>query len=158
MIFGKTNQQLEDAEARIKKLQEQLDWHERHYQKQQGYIEGLYDVIGDLCRQLGMVLNRDNYPRIQGHRNQTDNCNFFQDLAPLFHSRMNKNRNITCYFGKDLVEIRKKFQDRDFKDSSLIHLTERFSLEDLKRLLRDLMWKKPLKDGLAEIRAEKKLD
>lgn len=156
MIFGK--KELEEAHARNKKLSEQLEWHERHYQKQQEYIEDLYDLIGDMSRQLGMVLNEVNYDRIRKHPNVDDCSNFFQDISQLFNTRIKKNRNVTCYFGKDLVEIRKKFEDRDFRDSSLIHLTERFSLYDLKRFIRELAWKKPLREGLEDIRRERNLD
>ena len=156
MIFGK--KELEEANARNKKLSEQLEWHERHYQKQQEYIEDLYDLIGDMSRQLGMVLNEVNYDRIRKHPNVDDCSNFFQDISQLFNTRIKKNRNVTCYFGKDLVEIRKKFEDRDFRDSSLIHLTERFSLYDLKRFIRELAWKKPLREGLEDIRRERNLD
>jgi hypothetical protein len=40
----------------------------------------------------------------------------------------------------------------------MIHLTERFSIEDLRKLLKDVMWKKPLVDGLMAIRAERGLE
>ena len=47
-MFGKKAQLLEEAEKTISQQQDQLDRYKRHYEKQQEYIEGLYDVIGDL--------------------------------------------------------------------------------------------------------------
>jgi len=149
---------LQEAEATSRQQQEQLDKYKRHYEKQQGYIEGLYDVIGDMSRQLGAALQKENLDRLQNNPYLEDNSNFFLDLHTLFSSRIKKGSNVTCYFGKDLVEIKRKFQDRDFKDSALIHLTERFSIDDLRRLFKDWMWKKPLLEGLKAIRNEKNLD
>lgn len=55
-MFGKKNALLlEEAEAKLKQQQDKLDWYQRHYEKQQVYIEELYDVVGDLSRQLGIV-------------------------------------------------------------------------------------------------------
>jgi len=127
-MFGKKNQLLEEAEVTIQNQQELIDKYKRVYEKQQGYIEGLYDVIGDLTRQLGSVLQKENLERLQNNPHLEDNSNFFLDLHALFSSRVKKGSNVTCYFGKDLMELRRKFQDRDFKDSTLIHLTERFSI------------------------------
>jgi ClpP class serine protease len=157
-MFGKKNQLLQEAEATIRQQQEQLDKYKRHYEKQQGYIEGLYDVIGDMSRQLGAALQQENLERLQNNPYLEDNSNFFLDLHTLFSSRIKKGSNVTCYFGKDLVEIKRKFQDRDFKDSTLVHLTERFTIEDLRRIIKDWMWKKPLVEGLKAIRKEKELD
>lgn len=65
-MFGKKNALLlEEAEAKIKLQQDKLDWFQRHYEKQQVYIEDLYDVVGDLSRQLGMVLKSENMERLQ---------------------------------------------------------------------------------------------
>lgn len=158
MIFGKKNQLLDDAEATIKQQQDVIDRYKRHYEKQQDYIEGLYDVIGDLSRQLGSVLNPDNLERLQSNPHLEDNSNFLLDLSALFSSKIKKGQNVTCYFGKELAEIKRKFQDRDFRNSELIHLTERFTLDDLRNLLKNQMWKKPLKDGLEAIRRERELD
>ena len=156
-MFGKKSQ-LEEAAATIKQQQDLIDKYKRQYEKQQGYIEGLYDVIGDLSRQLGMVLQKENLERLQGNPYLEDNSNFFLDLYTLFSSKIKKGSNVTCYFGKDLVEIRRKFQDRDFKNSTMIHLTERFTIDDLRRIFKDWMWKKPLTEGLATVRKEKDLD
>jgi hypothetical protein len=157
-MFGKKNQLLQEAEATIRQQQDQIDKYKRHYEKQQDYIEGLYDVIGDMSRQLGAALQNENLERLQNNPYLEDNSNFFLDLHTLFSSRIKKGANVTCYFGKDLVDIKRKFQDRDFKDSALIHLTERFSIDDLRRLFKDWMWKKPLLEGLKAIRNEKNLD
>jgi len=157
-MFGKKIQLLQEAETTIRQQQDLIDKYKRQYEKQQGYIEGLYDVIGDLSRQLGMVLKNENLERLQDNPYLEENSNFFLDLHTLFSSKIKKGSNVTCYFGKDLVEIKRKFQDRDFKDSSLIHLTERFSIDDLRRIFKDWMWKKPLVEGLNTIRKEKDLD
>lgn len=157
-MFGKKAQLLQDAEATIRQQQEQIDKLKRHYEKQQEYIEGLYDVIGDMSRQLGAALQKENLERLQNNPHLEDNSSFFLDLHALFSSKIKKGSNVTCYFGKDLVEIKKKFQDRDFKNSALIHLTERFTIEDLRRVFKEFMWRKPLAEGLATIRKEKDLD
>jgi hypothetical protein len=157
-MFGKKAQLLQDAEVTIKQQQDQLEKHKRHYEKQQEYIEGLYDVIGDLSRQLGAALQKENLERLQNNPYLEENSNFFLDLHMLFSSKIKKGSNVTCFFGKDLVEIKRKFQDRDFKNSATIHLTERFSIEDLRKIFKEWMWKKPLLDGLQAIRKEKNLD
>lgn len=157
-MFGKKNQLLQDAEATIRQQQDLIDKYKRQYEKQQSYIEGLYDVIGDMSRQLGAALQEENLERLKSNPFLEDNSNFFLDLHTLFSSRIKKGSNVTCYFGKDLVDIKRKFQDRDLKNSELIHLTERFSIEDLRRLFKDWMWKKPLVDGLKAIRKERDLD
>lgn len=157
-MFGKKAQILEEAEATIKQQRDELDKYKRHYEKQQEYIEGLYDVIGDLSRQLGSVLQKENLERLQGNPYLEDNSNFLLDLYTLFSSKITKGSNVTCYFGKDLLEIKRKFQDRDFKNSTLIHLTERFTLDDLRKLFKEWMWKKPLETGLLAIRKERDLD
>jgi hypothetical protein len=157
-MFGKKNQLLQDAEATIRQQQDLIDKYKRQYEKQQGYIEGLYDVIGDMSRQMGAALKKENLERLQDNPYLEDNSNFFLDLHMLFGSKIKKGSNVTCYFGKDLVEIKRKFQDRDFKDSTLIHLTERFSIDDLRRIFKEWMWKKPLMEGLRAIRKEKELD
>jgi hypothetical protein len=157
-MFGKKNQLLQDAEATIRQQQDLIDKYKRQYEKQQGYIEGLYDVIGDISRQLGAALQQENLERLQNNPYLEDNSNFFLDLHMLFSSKIKKGSNVTCYFGKDLVEIKRKFQDRDFKNSTLIHLTERFSIDDLRRIFKECMWKKPLVEGLKAIRKEKDLD
>jgi hypothetical protein len=158
MLFGKKTQMLGEADSTIKQQQDVIDRYKRHYEKQQEYIDGLYDVISDLTRQLGSVLNADNLERLQKNPHLEDNSNFFLDLSMLFGSKLKKGQNLTCYFGKDLAEIRRKFQERDFRNSDLILLTERFSLDDLRNLLKNWMWKKPLVDGLQAIRLEKDLD
>jgi len=157
-MFGKKAQLLQDAETTIKQQQDQLDKYKRHYDKQQEYIEGLYDVIGDLSRQLGSVLQKENLERLQNNPYLEDNSSFFLDLYTLFSSKIKKGQNVTCYFGKDLVEINRKFQERDFKNGKLAHLTERFTLDDLRKLFKEWMWKKPLEEGLLAIRKEKDLD
>jgi hypothetical protein len=156
-MFGKKAQLLE-ADSAIKQLQEQLDRYKRNYEKQQDYIEGLYDVIGDLSRQLGSVLQKENLERLQSNPFLEDNSSFFLDLHSLFSTKIKKGQNVTCYFGKELLEIKRKFQDRDFKNSTLAHLTERFTLDDLRKLFKEWMWKKPLEEGLSAIRREKDLD
>lgn len=157
-MFGKKAQLLEEAETTIQQLQDQLDKYKRHYEKQQDYIEGLYDVIGDLSRQLGSVLQKENLERLQSNPYLEDNSSFFLDLHALFSSKIKKGQNVTCYFGKDLLEINRKFQDRDFKNSKLTLLTERFTLDDLRKLFKEWMWKKPLETGLLAIRKERDLD
>jgi hypothetical protein len=157
-MFGKKNQLLQEAETTIRQQQDLIDKYKRHYEKQQGYIEGLYDVIGDMSRQLGAALQKENLERLQNNPYLEDNSNFFLDLHLLFSSRIQKGSNVTCYFGKDLVDIKRKFQDRDFKNSSIIHLTERFSLDDLRKIFKEWMWKKPLVEGLHAIRKERDLD
>jgi len=157
-MFGKKAQLLEDAEATIKQLQEQLDRYKRHYEKQQDYIEGLYDVVGDMSRQLGSALKKENMERLQNNPYLEDNSNFFLDLHTLFSSKIKKGQNVTCYFGKELAEINRKFQERDFKNGRLVHLTERFTLDDLRKLFKEWMWKKPLEEGLVAIRKERDLD
>lgn len=156
-MFGKSAQ-LEEAETKIAELQEQVDKYKRHYEKQQDYIEGLYNIIGDLSRQLGSVLQKENLERLQSNPHLEDNSNFFLDLYTLFSSNVKKGLNVTCYFGKDLLEINRKFQDRDFRDSKLALMTERFTLDDLRELFKSWMWKKPLAEGLLAIRKEKGLD
>jgi hypothetical protein len=157
-MFGKKSQLLQEAETTIKQQQDQLDRYKRHYEKQQGYIEELYDVIGDLSRQLGAALQKENLERLQANPYLEDNSNFYHDLHSLFSSKIIKGQNVTCYFGKDLVEIKRKFQDRDFRNSRLAHLTERFSIVDLRKLFKEWMWKKPLEEGLMAIRKAKELD
>jgi hypothetical protein len=156
-MFGK-KAQLEEADSTIRQLQEQLDKYKRQYEKQQEYIEGLYDVIGDLSRQLGSVLQKENLERLQNNPYLEDNSNFFLDLHTLFSNKIKKGQNVTCYFGKDLLEINRKFQERDFKNGKMAHLTERFTLDDLRKLFKEWMWKKPLEAGLLAIRKEKELD
>ena len=157
-MFGMKNQQVQNAEENIRQLQEQVEKLKRHYDKQQDYIEGLYDVISDLTRQLGSALKPENMERLQHNPHLEDNSNFFLDLHALFSSRIKKGTNVTCFFGKDLPEIRRKFQDRDFKNHELAHMTERLTIQDLSTLLRDWMWKKPLAEGLRSIRKDKALD
>ena len=157
-MFGKKAQLLEEADATITQQQDLIDKYKRRYEKQQDYIAGLYDVIGDLSRQLGSVLNKENLERLQNNPYLEDNSNFFLDLYTLFSSKVKKGSNVTCYFGKDLVEIRRKFQDRDFKNSELIHLTERFTINDLRTIFKEWMWKKPLTVGLNAVRKERDLD
>ena len=158
MLFGKKNQLLSDAEETIKQLRDVIERQQRNYEKQQDYIEGLYDLIGDLARQLGSVLNPENLERLQKNPHLEDNGNFLLDVSALFSSKIKKGKNVTCYFGKELADIKRKFQDRDFKNSELIHLSERFTLDDLRNLLKNQMWKKTLKDGLLTIRRERELD
>ena len=157
-MFGKKAQLLEEADATITQQQDLIDKYKRRYEKQQDYIAGLYDVIGDLSRQLGSVLNKENLERLQNNPYLEDNSNFFLDLYTLFSSKVKKGSNVTCYFGKDLVEIRRKFQDRDFKNSELIHLTERFTINDLRTIFKEWMWKKTLTVGLNAVRKERDLD
>lgn len=157
-MFGKTNQLLQEAETTIRQQQDLIDKYKRQHEKQQEYIEGLYDVIGDMARQLGAALQKENLARLQQNPFLEDNSNFFLDLYTLFSSKVKKGANVTCYFGKDLVELKRKFQDRDFKNSTLIHLTERLSIDDLRRIFKEVMWKKPLLEGLSALRKEKSLD
>lgn len=158
-MFGKKNALLlEAAEAKIKQQQEKLDWYQRHYEKQQVYIEDLYDVVGDLSRQLGMILKSDNMERLQKSTFREEVSNFFLDLYLLFSTRFKKGRNVTCYYGKQLEELQRKFQDRDFKNSINVHLTERLSLEDLRTLFKDGLWRKSVEESLKQIRSDKKID
>lgn len=157
-MFGKKAELLQEAETTINQQQEQLDRFKRNYEKQQEYIEGLYDVIGDLSRQLGSVLQKENLERLQNNPYLEENSHFLLDLHLLFSSKITKGPNVTCYFGKDLSEIKRKFQDRDFRNGKLAHLTERFTLDDLRKLFKDWMWKKPLEQGLLAIRKERNLD
>ena len=158
-MFGKKSALLlEEAEAKINRLQEKLDWYQRHYEKQQDYIEDLYDVAGDLSRQLGMVLKSENMERLQKSSFLEENSNFFLDLYLLFSTRYKKGKNATCYFGKELEEIQSKFQDRDFKNSRIIHLTERLTLENLRMIFKDGLWRKSVGDSLQAIRKERQLD
>lgn len=158
-MFGKKNALLlEEAEAKIKQQQDKLDWYQRHYEKQQVYIEELYDVVGDLSRQLGMVLKSDNMERLQNSTYREETSSFFLDLYLLFSTRFKKGRNVTCYFGKQLEEMQRKFEDRDFKNSKVIHLTERLTLEDLRTLFREGLWRKSIADSLQSIRSGKKLE
>ena len=156
-MFGK-KAQLEEAAATIRQQQDLIEKYKRDYEKQQGYIEGLYDVIGDLSRQLGSLLQKENLERVQNSPYLEENSNFFLDLHMLFSSKLKKGSNVTCYFGKDLLELKRKFQDRDFKNSTLTHLTERFSIDDLRKIFKEWMWKKPLADGLNAVRKERGLD
>lgn len=158
-MFGKKNALLlEEAEAKIKQQQDKLDWYQRHYEKQQVYIEELYDVVSDLSRQLGMVLKIENMERLQKSSYLEDNSNFFLDLYLLFSTRFKKGKNVTCYYGKELEELQRKFQDRDFKNSKNIHLTERLTLDDLRKLFKDGLWRKSVEESLQAIRHERKLD
>ena len=158
-MFGKKNALLlEEAEAKIKQQQDKLDWYQRHYEKQQVYIEELYDVIGDLSRQLGMVLNSENMERLQKSSYLEDNSNFFLDLYLLFSTRFKKGRNVTCYYGKELEELQRRFQERDFKNSKIIYLTERLTLGNLRTLFKNSLWRKSIEDSLQSIRSERRLD
>ena len=158
-MFGKKNAVLlEAAEDKIRQQQDKLDWYQRHYEKQQVYIEELYDLVGDLSRQLGMVLKNDNLERIPKSPFLEDNSNFFLDLHLLFSTRFKKGMNVTCYYGKELVELQRKFQDRDFKNSKVAHLTERLTLDNLRSLFRDGLWRKSIEDSLHVIRKERRLD
>src|SRR5664279_2615160 len=131
-MFGKKNALLlEEAQAQIKLLHDKLDWYQRHYEKQQGYVEELYDVVGDLSRQLGLVLKSENIERLQQSPFLEETSNFFLDLYVLFNTRLKKGRNVTCYFGKELEELQRKFENRDFKNISVINLTERLTLGNL---------------------------
>lgn len=147
-----------DAEETIRRLEEKLDWHERHYEKQQIYIEQLYDLIAEMSLQLGRVLKVENLPKLQANPYAEDNKDFFLDLSLLFATKLKKGHNVTCYFGKDLVEIRKKFQDRDFKNVKIAHMLERLSVQDLHIVLKEIMWKKSLDDGMSVLRKQKGLD
>lgn len=158
-MFGKKNAiLLEGAEARLRQQQDKLEWYQRHYEKQQVYIEELYDVVGDLSRQLGMVLKSENMERLQKNPFLEENSNFFLDLYMLFSTRYKKGKNVTCYYGKELEEIQRKFQDRDFKNSKNIHLTERLTLENLRTFIKDGLWRKSVEDSLQAIRNERQLD
>ncbi len=158
-MFGKKNALLlEEAEAKIKQQQDKLDWYQRHYEKQQVYIEELYDVIGDLSRQLGMVLKSENMERLQTSHLRVGNSNFFLDLHLLFSTRYKKGKNVTCYYGKELDELQRKFEERDFKNSKAIYLTERLTLGNLRTLFKDGLWRKSVEDSLQSIRNEKQLD
>jgi hypothetical protein len=158
-MFGKKNALLlEEAQTKIKQQQEKLDWYQRHYDKQQGYIEDLYDVVADLSRQLGMVLKSENMERLQKSTFLEENSNFFLDLYILFSTRYQKGKNVTCYYGKDLDDLRHKFQDRDFKNSKNVHLTERLTLGNLRTLMKDGLWRKSVEYSLQAIRSERKLD
>ena len=158
-MFGKKNALLlEEAESQIRLQQDKLDWYQRHYEKQQVYIEELHDVVGDLSRQLGMVLKSENMERLQKSAFLEDNSNFFLDLDLLFSTRFKKGKNVTCYYGTELEELRRKFQDRDFKNSKIIHLTERLALENLRTLFKDGLWRRSVEDSLQSIRSERKLD
>lgn len=158
-MFGKKNAMLlEEAEARIKQQQDKLDWYQRHYEKQQVYIEELYDVVGDLSRQLGMVLKSENMERLVNSPYLEENSNFFLDLFILFNTRFKKGKNVTCYYGKELDELQRRFQDRDFKNSRIIHLTERLTLDNLRSVFKDGLWRKTIEDTLMAIRNERKLD
>lgn len=158
-MFGKKNALLlEEAEAKIKLQQDKLDWYQRHYEKQQAYIEELYDVVADLSHQLGMVLKSENMERLQNHPNLEDNSNFFLDLYLLFSTKSKKGKNVTCYYGKDLEEIQRKFQDRDFKNSKIVHQMERLTLDNLRTLFRDGLWRKSVESTLQTIRSERQLD
>ncbi|HIJ80278.1 MAG TPA: hypothetical protein HPP76_01055 [Desulfuromonadales bacterium] len=158
-MFGKKNALLlQAAEETIKRQQEKIDWYQRHYEKQQQYIDDLYDLIADLARQLGAVLNAENIERLKNSPYLENNSNFMLDLYTLFSTRFKKGKNVTCYFGKDLSDIKKKFSDRDFKNCELAYLTERFSLGDLRRVLKEGMWKNHLDVVLRTIRRDKKLD
>lgn len=158
-MFGKKNALLlEEAEARIKQQQDKLDWYQRHYEKQQVYIEELYDVVGDLSRQLGMVLKSENIERLQKSPFLDENSNFFLDLYLLFTTKFKKGKNVASFFGKDLEDIKRKFQDRDFKNCKNVYLTERLTLENLRTLLRVGLWRKSIEEMLRSLRVEKKLD
>jgi hypothetical protein len=158
-MFGKKNAiLLEEAEAKLRQQQDKLDWYQRHYEKQQVYIEELYDVVGDLTRQLGMVLKSENMERLQKNPFLEENSNFFLDLYMLFSTRFKKGKNVTCYYGRELEEIQRKFQDRDFKNSKNVHLTERLTLENLRTFIKDGLWRKSVEDSLQTIRNERRLD
>jgi hypothetical protein len=158
-MFGKKNALLlEEAEEKIRLQQDKLNWYQRHYEKQQDYIEELYDVVADMSRQFGMVLKSENMERLQSHPNLEDNSNFFLDLHQLFSTKSKKGKNVTCYYGKELEELQRKFQDRDFKNSRIIHLTERLTLSDLRTLFKDGLWRKSLESSLHAIRSVKQFD
>jgi hypothetical protein len=155
-MFGRKTRLLKEAQATITSQEEMLDWYQRHYVKQQGYIEGLYDVIGDLSVQLSLALGEERLK--QNSSNNARTSDFFSDLAILFSTKLKTKRNVKCYFGKPLPELKKRFHDRDFRNSSNIYLTERFSLDDLRRVFRELAANKPLEAVLTAIRESKKLD
>ena len=158
-MFGSSNALLlKEAETKIKQQQDKLDWYQRHYEKQQAYIEELYDVVGDLSRQLGMVLKVENMESLQKSAYLEDHSDFFFDLSLLFSVKSRKGKNVTCYFGKELVELRRKFQDRDFKNSEVIHLTERLTLDDLRSFFKDGLWRNSVEDSLVRIRNVRQLD
>lgn len=158
-MFGKKKAgPLEDAEATIKQQLSKLEWYQRHYEKQQVYIEELYDVVGDLSRQLGIVLNKENIERLHKNPYLEENSNFFLDLHLLFSTKQRKGKNVSCFYGKERDELLRKFQSRDFKDSATIHLTERFTLSDLRTFIKDGLWRKPVKDSLQTIRNDRMLD
>lgn len=158
-MFGKKNAiLLSEAETKIKQQQDKLDWYQRHYEKQQCYIEELYDVVGDLSRQLGMVLKSENMERLQKSPFLEENSNFFLDLYLLFSTRFKKGKNVTCYYGKEREELQRKFQDRDFKNSKVIQLTERLTLGNLRTVFKDGLWRKSVEDSLQQIRSERNLD
>ena len=158
-MFGNKNAKLlEEAEVTIKQQQEKLEWYQRHYEKQQDYIEGLYDVVGDLSRQLGIVLKNENLEKLQKSSFLEENSDFFLDLSLLFSTRYKKGKNVTCYFGKDLDDLKRKFQDRDFRNSNNVHLTERLTLENLRVLFKDGLWRKTVEESLRAIRNEAHLE
>ena len=158
-MFGNKNELLlREAEARIKQQQDKLDWYQRHYEKQQVYIEELYDVVGDFSRQLGMVLKSENMERLQKSTFLEENSAFFLDLYLLFSIRLKKGRNVTCYYGKALEELQRKFQDRDFKNCHNAYLTERLTLGDLRTLFKSALWRKSVEETLLELRKERKLE
>jgi hypothetical protein len=158
-MFGKKNALLlEEAEAKIKQQQDKLDWYQRHYEKQQVYIEDLYDVVGDLSRQLGMVLKSENMERLQTSQFLEDNSNFFLDLSLLFSTRFKKGKNVTCYYGKEREELQRKFEDREFKNIKNIYLTERLTLGNLCTFFKVGLWRKSVEDSLQAIRSERQLD
>ena len=157
-MFGKKAQMLNEAEDTIRQLKEQVDRDRRQYEKQQGYIEGLYDLVADLSRMLGSALQKENLERLQNNRFLDENSSFFLDLHTLFSTKVTKGTNVTCFFGKDQIEIRKRFQERDFKNIKAPLLMEHFTSDDLRTLFREHMWKKSLVQGLLEIRSQKGLD
>jgi hypothetical protein len=158
MFGNKKTLLLEEAEAKIKLQQDKLDWYQRHYEKQQVYIEELYDVIGDLSNQLGMVLKSENMELLQKNLFLEGNSNFFLDLCLLFRTRLKKGKNVTCFYGKELEELQRKFQDREFKNSRIIKMTERLTLGNLRTLFRVGLWRKSVEDSLQSIRSERGLD
>ena len=158
-MFGKKNAALlEEADTRIKQLNDKLEWYQRHYEKQQGYIEELYDVVGDLSRQLGLVLKSENIERVQRSPYLEETSDFFLDLYVLFNTRLKKGKNVTCYFGKELEELRRKFEDRDFRNSEIINLTERLTLGNLCSLFKRGLWRGTVEDSLKALRAERGFD
>ncbi|MDD2539770.1 MAG: hypothetical protein PHH28_01850 [Desulfuromonadaceae bacterium] len=158
-MFGKKNAVLlEAAEAKIKQQQDKLDWYQRHYEKQQVYIEELYDVVAALSHQLGMVLKSENMEPLQKSPYLEDNSKFFLDLYVLFSMRSKKGKNVSCYFGKGREELQRKFEDRDFKNSKIVYLTERLTLENLLSLIKSGLWRKSIEESLKSIRKERELD